>query len=120
MYDHGEGVWWKDQKEACRWYRKAAERGDIKAQYNLGVMYEGGQGVAQDYKEALKWYQKAAIKSHAWAEHNLGCMYENGRGVEKNLHTARYWYQKAAYQGSEDAKRALIKLNSWRYMLLGF
>ena len=37
-----------------------AEAGDAIAQYNLGVMYEKGQGVEQDFKEAVKWWQKAA------------------------------------------------------------
>ena len=34
------------------------------AQYNLGVMYDNGQGVQQDYKEAVKWYRKAAEQGH--------------------------------------------------------
>ena len=34
-----------------------AKQGDAYAQYNLGVMYDNGKGVAQDqdYKEAVKW-----------------------------------------------------------------
>jgi TPR repeat protein len=39
-----------------------AEQGDDSAQYNLGVMYEKGQGVLQDYEESVKWYRKAARK----------------------------------------------------------
>ena len=31
--------------EAAIWYRKAADRGDAAAQYNLGVAYDTGQGV---------------------------------------------------------------------------
>ncbi len=38
----------------------AAERGDIDAQYNLGLMYENGNGVAKDEAKAIKWYRKAA------------------------------------------------------------
>ena len=29
-------------------YRRAAEQGDASGQFNLGVMYENGRGVAQD------------------------------------------------------------------------
>ena len=43
-----------------KWYRKAAEQNDAKAQYNLGVCYDNGQGVAKDEVEAVKWYRKAA------------------------------------------------------------
>ena len=35
---YGQGVQ-KDYKEAVKWYRKAAEQGYAKAQFNLGFMY---------------------------------------------------------------------------------
>jgi len=41
----------------------AAEAGDANAQYDLGGMYEEGQGVEQNYEVALKWYRKAADQS---------------------------------------------------------
>ena len=37
-----------------------AEQGDVSAQYNLGVMYEKGQGVQQDYAKAYMWASLAA------------------------------------------------------------
>ena len=40
--------------------KKAAEQGNVVAQFNLGSMHEKGYGVKQDYFEAFKWYQKAA------------------------------------------------------------
>ena len=40
--------------------RSAAEQGDAEAQFNLGLMYEQGQGITQDYAEALRWYRLAA------------------------------------------------------------
>ena len=41
-------------------FRLAADQGDAKAQYSLGVMYDQGEGVPQDYAEAVKWYRLAA------------------------------------------------------------
>ena len=38
-YDDGEGVA-KDQVEAAKWFRKAAEQNYAQAQYNLGVCYD--------------------------------------------------------------------------------
>src|SRR5712691_4348728 len=61
--------------------RAAAEEGEAKAQFNLGVMYDNGQGVPQDYNEAAKWYTKAAEQGFPAAEYNLAGMYEDGRGV---------------------------------------
>ena len=49
----------------------AAEKGDAKAQFNLGVMYVLGQGTPQDYKEVLKWYRKAAEQGHAQGQRDV-------------------------------------------------
>lgn len=40
--------------------RQRAEKGNTKAQNNLGSMYLQGRGVGQNYSEAMKWYRKAA------------------------------------------------------------
>ena len=54
MYDKGEGVP-QDYKEAVKWYTKAAEQGDVDAQYNLGLMYYNGEGVPKDLVQAYAW-----------------------------------------------------------------
>ena len=33
----------EDDKEAVKWYRKAAEQGFVYAQFNLGMMYRKGE-----------------------------------------------------------------------------
>ncbi|HIJ92135.1 MAG TPA: sel1 repeat family protein, partial [Rhodospirillaceae bacterium] len=68
-----------DYVAALREWRPLAERGNARAQSNLGVMYENGRGVAQDYAQAVRWYRKAAGQGFAHAQHGLGYMYENGR-----------------------------------------
>ena len=40
--------------------RMAAEHRNLEAQFNLGVMYEEGRGVAQDRVRAHMWYNLAA------------------------------------------------------------
>ena len=102
----GQGVR-QDSAEAVRWYRKAAERGYIVAQNNLGVAYSEGQGVRQDYPEALRWYRKAAEQGFAAAQHNLGEMYYEGKGVHQNYTEALRWYLKAAEQGFSPAQNRL-------------
>ncbi|MDG6234934.1 sel1 repeat family protein, partial [Glaesserella parasuis] len=39
-------------------FKELAEQGIAEAQFNLGLMYEKGDGVNQDYHQAAKWYQK--------------------------------------------------------------
>ena len=85
----------KDYAEAVKLYRKAAEQGHAKAQYNLGWMYRNGYGVPQDYTEALKWYRKAADQGHAGSMNNIGYLFEKGNGVPQNYQTAKEWYLKA-------------------------
>src|SRR5439155_1122252 len=52
----------KDDAEAVKWYRKAAEQNNAPAQYDLGVCYYYGQGVAKDYVEGYKWWLLAAAQ----------------------------------------------------------
>ena len=86
-----------------------AKAGDVVAQYNLGVMYDTGEGVPKDYAEAAKWYRKAAEQGHAVAQFNLGVMYADGEGVSKNDAEAVKWFRQAAEQGHLDAKEWLKK-----------
>ena len=44
---------------------KQQTKGMRYAQYNLGWMYDEGQGVAQDDKQAVYWYRKAADQGNA-------------------------------------------------------
>jgi len=50
----------RDEVEAVKWYRKAAEQNTGEAQYNLGLCYHNGDGVARDYAEAVKWLRDVA------------------------------------------------------------
>jgi TPR repeat protein len=93
--------------EAVKWYRKAAEQNVAEAQYNLGVCYDKGQGVAKDLVEAVKWWRKAAEQNHAEAQFNLGSCYAKGQGVAKNEVAAVRWYHKAAEQNIAQAQHDL-------------
>lgn len=101
----------KNYAEALKYFRKAAEQGLARAQYNLGWMYKEGRGVAQNDVEAVKWYHKAAEQGHAGAQNNLGWMYKEGRGVAQNDIEAVKWYRKAAEQDHAAAQNNL----SWLY-----
>ena len=56
-----------DYATALLLFRQLADQGNAAAQYNLGVIYDKGLGVAQDYKAAVKWYRKAADQGNAAA-----------------------------------------------------
>ena len=56
MYDYGAGGAKRDPTEALKWYRKAAEQGDIGAKQGIAHMFFDGRGVSKDYSEAARWY----------------------------------------------------------------
>src|SRR5436190_1055289 len=53
-----------DYTNALQLYRPLAEQGLAVAQFNVGLMYDMGQGVLQNYSEAVKWYRLAADQNH--------------------------------------------------------
>ena len=86
---------------------KAAEQGLADAQFNLGLSYAIGQGIAKNETRALAWFHKAAEQGHCGAQNNLGMMYANGKGVTIDKIQGVAWYRKAAEQGLADAQRNL-------------
>jgi TPR repeat protein len=93
-----------DYATAFRLMKPLAEKGDAKAQHNLGVMYDYGRGFPQDTTKALKWYRRAAKQGIPDAQHNLGLMYYYGQGVPQNYIEAAKWYRRAAGQGMPDSQ----------------
>ena len=116
MYKMGEGVN-QNYAKAIELYTKAAEQGNSMAlewlkkmdriathrfareQYDLGVMYQEGQGIRQDYMKAFECYTKAAEQEFSKAQYNLGTLYKKGQGVPQNFIKAAEWYTKAAESG---------------------
>ena len=98
-YEYGTGVE-KDEEEAVKYYKMAADQGHADAQINLGetlirvqrwyvayqtwiylhfnirhllgLCYENGSGVVKDKVEAVKYFMMAADQGHANAQYNLG------------------------------------------------
>jgi len=73
QYFFGDGVP-QDFTEAIKWYRKAAQLGNVEAQFNLGGIYQEGVVVPQDSAEATEWYLKAVDQGHEKARYNLEVM----------------------------------------------
>ena len=99
-----------DYATAFRLWRPLADQGNASAQFNLGLMYDNGQGVTQNHAEAVKWYRLAADQGNASAQFNLGLMYAKGDGVPQNHAEAVKWYRLAADQGYAAAQNSLGKL----------
>lgn len=96
-YRHG------DYSATVKRLRYLAEEGEPRAQFDLGLMYDKGQGVRQDDQEALRWYRMAAEQGEPRAQYNLGLMYANGQGVAQDYVEAFFWINLAAAQGDKQA-----------------
>ncbi len=97
IYLTGDGVP-KDDAEALKWLRKAADQDSPLAERYLAEMYFKGRGVPADNLEAAKWLRLAAEQGDAESEHNLAVLYTQGEGVPRNLKEAANWMRKAAEQ----------------------
>ena len=86
--------------------RPMAEKGYAFAQFNLGVLYDQGQGVPQDNALAMQWYRKAAEQGLPQAQVNLAIMYEEGQGMPPDYAQAYFWYALADAQGDGQAPQA--------------
>lgn len=96
-YLHGKGVQ-PDPLEATKWLLKWAqkEKDNGHQLYNIGQLFEKGDGGIQDWIQAIKLYRRAARAGHSQAEEKLGECYYYGLGVPKNVKKAAIWYRKAA------------------------
>ena len=86
-YDRGEFA------AALSLWLPLAEQGNASAQYNVAVLYEKGQGAAQDFREAARWYLKAAEQGDPDAQYSIAVLYEKGIGVvAPSRSDAQKWY----------------------------
>ncbi len=106
MYRTGAGVE-KDIVKSLKYYKKAADKGDIDSQFTLGILYGEDKGVKQDYKKSFLYFEQAAKQGDVEAQANIGVMYMYGYGVKQDKIKAYQWYMKAAKQGFKTAQENL-------------
>lgn len=90
--------------EAMDWYREAAQAGDPKAMFYLGLTLEQGLRPGGNPRDAMSWYRQSADKGFPLAQFKLGQLYQFGQIVDQDPRQARTWYEKAAAAGLADAQ----------------
>lgn len=98
-----------DYREAFNLYLKAAELGNVCAQYYVAQMYNKGKGVEQNSVKAIEWYTKAAEQGHAEAQYKLAAELDD-------FSSSLIWYSKAAKQGHA---RAQYQTGLWAFLGIG-
>ena len=108
MYHRGENAKMvKDDKEALKFWKLAAEQGDAKAMVNIGLKYEDEQSALYNPKESVKWLQLAAKNNESHGQFLLAYRYHFGVGVVKDYQQALKLYQLSAAQGNLRAQHNL-------------
>jgi len=97
----------QDESEGAAWVLKAAEQGNVKAQFYMGKLYQWGKGIPRDNAAGVAWLQKAAKEEHAGAQVELAWAYSRGEGVTKDQKNAVEWFSRAAKQGNAEAQGAI-------------
>ena len=114
---------------------KAAKGGDATAQYQVGLCYYNGDGIAKDEANAAKWFlksmksgnlearkmfysfyskelEKLSNKGDVEAMCYLGLCYYNGSGITKDIEKAAYQFALAKYFGSTVARDLYYSFDS--------
>lgn len=96
-----------------RYLRSSALRGDARAQFELGAIYDQGELAPRDLTQALLWYYMASMSNDPGAEFNLASLFESGEGVEADPVMAYAYYSLAiSHDYKEFGEPALQKLSS--------
>ncbi|WP_339913101.1 tetratricopeptide repeat protein [uncultured Brevundimonas sp.] len=90
-----------DYASALRIWMPLADKGNARAQTNLGVMYANGHGVPLDYGAAAGWFRKAAEQGDTAGLNGLGYHYDMGHGVPQDHVRVHKWYSMVAANSSE-------------------
>jgi len=93
----------------------AAERGDLKAQYELAVSCRSA--FIKNAVEAAKWFQESARGGYAPAQFELGLCFLSGNGVEQDEAEAMKWLGRAAGQGHQEAQKTILEKTEFELIL---
>ena len=105
----------KDPEKALEWFRKGAEKGSAKSQYNLGTSLMKSHEQQPDEKkaaEAIEWIRKAAEQKLPEANLTYGIYaYMGENNISQNYELAATHFRIAADQGLADAQNYLGAMN---------
>ena len=97
----------REYEKAYRYYEEAMNKGNLKAELNIGLMLLDGIGVSKDIEKGFKIIYKVAKEGLVDAYIALGDCYHYGKGVKTDFEKGFHWYKKAAKAGSMEGNYLL-------------
>lgn len=99
LYFKGHGVS-QDFRRAAIWQRLAADQGNWRGQFNLGLAYYRGEGVPQDFVKAHSWINLAAACAPSALPHEQFCEREHYAKVRDEIAAKLTPHQLVEAQGA--------------------
>ena len=88
-----------DDEKAVKWFKLAANQGNVFAQHNLGVMYESRPYIQPKQYERREWFRPKVEEGYTVDTILLEPYYLQGMGIQRDHYKAVKWYEMAAEQG---------------------
>lgn len=99
----------KDFVRAAQLFGQACDGGIAQGCFNLGLLHEKGEGVAQNKPRSVQLYGQACDGGIAGGCYNLGVLYTTGEGVARSKPQAFSFWRRALRidPNNADARNAL-------------
>ncbi len=110
-YAEGRGGVQADMPKAANWFEKAAERGVVDSQFNLGVLFESGQGLPKNMSDAFVWYSIAAAQGDQFAKTRVEVL--KGELEQADLVSAASRIEKFRPVKIDDAANGIFRNVAW-------
>jgi hypothetical protein len=100
----------RDQGQAAKWYRLAAEQGIPEAEFQYALLLMQGSFFPRDDAQAMRLMRKAADSGNRLAQFNAAQMIVQAKPGAAGLTEAEPLFRKAANAGLADAQYAMSQL----------
>lgn len=107
--EHPQGLE-KNPELAVKYLSIAAEKGYLKSQIDLGLIYLDANSPVADIDKALEWITLTAKKGDAFSQYVIGHYYNTGDYLPKDDVKAYHWLLESASNGCESAMIELGKI----------
>ena len=83
-------------KKKIEKYKEGVKNGDADAQYNLGRMFDNGEGVRRNHKEAVRLYRLSAKQGNKIARNNLRNIIKTMKNVKNDKQKSKRLFRVAS------------------------
>ncbi|CAG1009468.1 Secretory immunoglobulin A-binding protein EsiB [Rhizobiaceae bacterium] len=102
----------RDEREAAKWYERAAEGGDPEAQFQYALLLLDGRFVKKDKRQAYALMEAAAEAGNVLAQFNFAQLSVDLHPGPNGMERAISYYERAAKAGLPDAQYAMARINA--------